>query len=55
LRRTLNPIVSRIVTRLDVVFEDVLAQLPKLTLVSDEPVLFGGWIRVIRLVKKFEF
>ena len=51
LRRALNPLSSRLVTRLDVVFEDVLGQTPGLQLVSDEPVRFGGWIRQIRLAK----
>jgi phosphatidylethanolamine/phosphatidyl-N-methylethanolamine N-methyltransferase len=51
LRRALNPLSSRLITRLDVVFEDVLGQTPELQLVSDEPVRFGGWIRQIRLAK----
>jgi phosphatidylethanolamine/phosphatidyl-N-methylethanolamine N-methyltransferase len=51
LRRALNPLVSRLVTRLDVVFEDALAATPELALLSDEAVLFGGWIRQITLTK----
>ena len=51
LRRALSPLAGRIATRLDVVFEDVLAQVPELQLVSDEPVLARGWFRAIRLVK----
>jgi phosphatidylethanolamine/phosphatidyl-N-methylethanolamine N-methyltransferase len=52
LRRALNPFTSRTVTRLDVVFEDVLDKAPELRVVSDEPALFGGWLRQIQLVKK---
>jgi len=51
LRRALSPLSGQIATRLDVVFEDVLAQVPELELVSDEPVLARGWFRAIRLVK----
>lgn len=51
LRRALNPVIRRLATRLDVVFEDVLATVPELELVSDEPVLARGWFRLIRLRK----
>jgi phosphatidylethanolamine/phosphatidyl-N-methylethanolamine N-methyltransferase len=40
---------ARLVTRLDVVFEDVLPRVPGLRLVSDEPAFAGGWFRRIRL------
>jgi ubiquinone/menaquinone biosynthesis C-methylase UbiE len=49
LRRLFHPLAARLVTRLDVVFEDVLTRVPALTLVSDEPALGGGWFRRIRL------
>jgi phosphatidylethanolamine/phosphatidyl-N-methylethanolamine N-methyltransferase len=49
LRRLLHPLAARVATRLDVVFEDVLARVPFLRLVSDEPALAGGWFRRIRL------
>lgn len=52
LRRSLSIVVARLATRLDVVFEDVLAGLPDLTLISDEPALAGGWFRLIELKKK---
>ena len=52
LRRMLNPIARRIATRLDVVFEEVLAQVPAFKVESDEPVLANGWFRAIRLVKE---
>lgn len=51
LRRLLNPLSRRIATRLDVVFEEVLAQVPELCLESDTPLLARGWFRAIRLVK----
>lgn len=49
LRRALNPLASRLATRLDVVFEDALALVPQLRIVSDEPVLASGWFRRIEL------
>jgi ubiquinone/menaquinone biosynthesis C-methylase UbiE len=49
LRRLANPLVRRLATRLDVVFEDVLGQAPALHLQSDEPALAAGWFRLIRL------
>lgn len=49
LRRLLNPLVRRVATRLDVVFEEVLAQAPGLRLEDDRPALAGGWFRLIRL------
>ncbi|MBA4142517.1 MAG: class I SAM-dependent methyltransferase [Nitrosospira sp.] len=50
-RRMLNLVSQHIVTRLDVVFEEVLAAAPELGMARDEPVLAGGWFRSIRLVK----
>ena len=52
LRRLLNPLVARMVTRLDVVFEDILLDVPGLRVVSDEPAVAGGWFRRIRLEKR---
>jgi len=49
LRRLLNPLVRRVATRLDVVFEDLLEKTPLLVLESDEPALAAGWFRLIRL------
>ena len=51
LRRILSPLAARIATHLDVVFEDVLAAAPELTVVSDQPVLARGWFRSIELKK----
>lgn len=51
LRRSLTPLVAQLATRLDVVFEEVLAGVPQLALTSDVPVSVRGWFRAIRLVK----
>lgn len=51
MRRLLNPLASRLATRLDVVFEEVLARVPGLRLVRDEPAAAGGWFRRIQLQK----
>lgn len=51
LRRLANPLVRRVATRLDVVFEDLLAETPELVLEHDQPALAGGWFRMIRLRK----
>lgn len=51
LRRSLTPLVAQLATRLDVVFEEVLAGVPQLALISDVPVSVRGWFRAIRLVK----
>ena len=50
-RRLANPLMRRIATRLDVVFEDLLAEAPSLRLEHDQPALAGGWFRMIRLSK----
>ena len=52
LRRALNPLSRRIATRMDVVFEEILQQMPSLQLVSNVPLLAGGWFRGIVLQKK---
>lgn len=49
LRRLANPLVRRLATRLDVVFEDVLGHTSGLALEHDQPMLAGGWFRLIRL------
>lgn len=51
LRRALNPLTSRFATRLDVVFEKVLEEVPELRVISDVPLLGGGWFRQIVLRK----
>ncbi len=51
LRRAFNPLSRRIATRMDVVFEDVLREVPSLQVVSDVPLLAGGWFRGIVLRK----
>ncbi len=52
LRRALTPVSRCIATRMDVVFEEVLSEVPQLQLVSDTPLLAGGWFRGIVLKKK---
>lgn len=49
LRRLANPLVRRLATRLDVIFEDVLAGTNGLRLEHDQPALASGWFRLIRL------
>ncbi len=51
LRRAINPLARRMATRTDVVFEDVLAQVPGLNVAADEAAAFGGWFRRIRLAR----
>ena len=51
LRRMLSPIASRIATRTDVVFENVLEAVPRLRVVRDELAFARGWFRLIRLQK----
>jgi len=51
LRRALTPMVGAVATRLDVVFEDLLAQVPGLAVESDQPALASGWFRRIRLTR----
>jgi len=52
LRRSLSLVVAKLATRLDVVLEDVLDNTPGLSVLSDEPVLAGGWFHLIELQKK---
>jgi len=51
LRRLVNPLTRRVATRTDVVFEDALAGVKRLRVISDEPALAGGWFRMITLEK----
>lgn len=51
LRRALNPLTRRLATRMDVVFEEVLCEVPKLHVVSDFPLFADGWFRGIVLRK----
>ena len=51
LRRTLNPLSRHIATRMDVVFEEVMCEVPQLSVVSDVPLLAGGWFRGIVMQK----
>jgi ubiquinone/menaquinone biosynthesis C-methylase UbiE len=49
LRRALTPLMGVVATRLDVVFEELLARVPGFVVESDQPALAGGWFRRIRL------
>ncbi|MFN2348035.1 MAG: class I SAM-dependent methyltransferase [Thioalkalivibrio sp.] len=51
LRRMINPLISRLATRTDVVFEDLLAGHDGLRLIEDMPALAGGWFRHLVLEK----
>lgn len=51
LRRLITPLMGQVASRLDVVFEEVMAQAPELRLEDDQPALAGGWFRHIRLIK----
>ncbi len=51
LRRALNPLSRKLATRLDVVFENVLAEVPSLQVESNTPLLAKGWFRGIVLRK----
>jgi len=51
LRRLINPLVRRVATRLDVVFEDLLSETSSVVLEHDQSALVGGWFRMIRLRK----
>ena len=47
LRRLISPLLGRLATRTDVVFEELLTARPELTVRRDEPDLAGGWFRRI--------
>ncbi len=51
LRRLFTVITRHFVTRMDVVFEEVLCAAPELEVVSNVPMLGGGWFRGIVLRK----
>jgi len=52
LRRSMSIFTAQFATRMDVVFENVLANTPNLSVISDQPALAGGWFRLIELQKK---
>lgn len=50
-RRLLGLFTSGVITRMNVIFEEVLDTTTELQLVSDRPALAGGWFRLIELRK----
>jgi ubiquinone/menaquinone biosynthesis C-methylase UbiE len=50
-RRLINPFISRLATRTNVVFEELMQECPELECVDDQPVMRGGWFRYITLRK----
>lgn len=52
LRQALSLVLRHVATRTDVVFEQVAGQVPSLKVISDQPLLGGGWFRCIRLEKR---
>ncbi len=52
LRRLVSPVLGRLATRTDVVFEEVLAGCPGAAVMRDEDALAGGWFRCILLNKQ---
>ena len=52
LRRMINPFISRLATRTNVVFEELLEQCPELSITADQPTIPGGWFRYITLEKR---
>jgi len=51
LRRLINPIIRRLATQTNIVFEHLLAQCPQLKIIKDVPALGNGWFRRIVLQK----
>jgi phosphatidylethanolamine/phosphatidyl-N-methylethanolamine N-methyltransferase len=51
IRRLLSPIMGKLATKLDVVFEEVLEEVSGLTVEQDHTVAAGGWFRAITLRK----
>lgn len=53
IRRMLNPIISRIATNTNIVFEDIISNCPTLRVKKDIPSLANGWFRQIVLQKLY--
>ena len=54
IRRLVNPVMSRIATNTNVIFEDVLSHCPQLNMIKDQPSIMNGWFRQIVLKKSIE-
>jgi phosphatidylethanolamine/phosphatidyl-N-methylethanolamine N-methyltransferase len=51
LRRLINPVIKRLATQTNIVFEELLQDCPKLKIIDDVPALGNGWFRRIVLQK----
>ena len=51
-RRAISPILGRIATRTNVVFEELFAETSSIKVVHDHPQLLNGWFRRILLIKQ---
>ena len=51
IKRAISPVLGRIATRTDVVFEQLLAPLPQLQLMHNDAAALAGWFRHIELRK----
>lgn len=52
LRRRISPLLARVATRTDVVFETLHAAHPELRLIDDQPVAARGWFRRLELERQ---
>ncbi len=52
LRRAISPVLGMIATRTDVVFEELLTQVPELDVTENTAAGFGGWFRQIEALKQ---
>ena len=51
MRRLVNPLIKRLATQTNIVFEHVISQCPQLIVIEDVPAMGNGWFRRIVLQK----